>query len=180
LELLGPTLLLPVVLVGAAPIFIYLYAILRWRSGGIGEPGIGSYGLVLYFRTAALLLGVGAVSLLVYILLSAEEHDDMERVCWGILVASVVILGIHVPLGAMLRPEGDCHAATRLFGGGLMGIAGLVVFVALVLFMVTLFEDYRNEEQHIDQLKAFSSWAVCFGLLYFLTARNMARDVRHI
>ena len=180
MNLLGPTLLLPLVLVGAAPIFIYLYAILRWRAGGEGEPGIGSYGLVLYFRTAALLMGVGAVSLLIYGLISDESTSDMERVCWGVLVASVIILGIHIPLGDMLRPEGDNRAVTRLFGGGLMGIAGLVVFAALVLFMVTLFEDSKNDDQRVDQLKAFGSWVVCFGALYFTTAKVMSRAVRGI
>ena len=37
-----------------APLFPFLYVVLRWRSGTGREPGTGTYGALLYFCTVSL------------------------------------------------------------------------------------------------------------------------------
>lgn len=179
---LTSAILLPVVLIGSVPLFIYLYAILRWRSGGGGEPGLGSYGLVLTFRMIALLLVAGALAQLLYAWRSADEHDGMKRVCWGILVASGIFLLIQLPLGFVLRPAAGDDVARRLFGGGLLAVSGLVSFGALLFYMVTAFEKVPDfgSERHDEQMKAAGSWLVCFTLVYIASAAAMSRSARRV
>jgi len=177
-------LIAPLVLLGGIPVFIYLYAILRWRAGGAHEPGLGSYSLVLFFRTIALLLSTGAVSLLVYLLLAKDENDQMMRACWAVLLSSVVFLAVQVYIGGLLRPAGGCIPATRLFGGGLMGIAGAIVFGALVVLFVTLLEKMPDDPESVrferrnDTLKMVGSWLFCFGVLYGCSAKAMSKAIR--
>jgi hypothetical protein len=171
--------LLPVLLIGAVPMFIYVYAILRWRAGSREEPGIGSYSLVLMFRLIALLLGAGALSLLLYAAFSSRDQEELTRVCWPILVASIVFLGIQFLLGSVLGPAQRFVEARRIFGGGLVAISGLVMFAALVALLVTLWEEVPEEtraaEGHADRIKAFGTWLFCFGSIYVTSSVRMAR-----
>jgi hypothetical protein len=177
---LTSAILLPVVLVGSVPLFIYLYAILRWRAGGGGEPGLGSYGLVLTFRMIAFLLVAGAAAQLLYAWRSDGEHDEMVRVCWGLVVAAGIFLLIHLPLGFVLRPAAGDEVARRLFGGGLLAVSGLVSFGALIFYMVTAFEEVPDgpATSHDEKLKAAGSWLVCFLVVYIASAAAMSRSMR--
>jgi hypothetical protein len=184
-SLLTSAILLPVLLVGSVPLFIYLYAILRWRSGGGGEPGLGSYGLVLTFRMIALLLVAGAFAQLLYAWRSEDEHDAMVRICWGLIVAAGIFLLIHLPLGFVLKPAFGDDIARRLFGGGLLCVSGLVSFGALVFYMVTAFEEVpegagRMATGHDERLKAAGSWLVCFLVVYIGSAAAMSRSMRKL
>jgi len=182
-SLLTSAILLPVMAVSAIPLFIYLYAILRWRSGGGGEPGLGSYGLVLTFRMISLLLVAGAVAQLLYAWRSEDDHPTMVRVCWGLIVAAAIFLLIHLPLGAVLRPPSGAAVARRLFGGGLLCVSGMVAFGALIFYMVTAFEDISDSSSrmvasHEDRLKAAGSWLICFLAVYLGSVAAMSRSMR--
>lgn len=181
--LLTSAILLPVMAVSSVPLFIYLYAILRWRSGGSGEPGLGSYGLVLTFRMIALLLVAGAFAQLLYAWRSEDKHPEMVRVCWALIVAAAIFLLIHLPLGAVLRPAAGAQVARRLFGGGLLCVSGMVSFGALVFYMVTAFEEVpeasgRIASGHEDRLKAAGSWLICFLVVYIGSVAAMSRSMR--
>jgi hypothetical protein len=181
-SLLTSAILLPVMVVSSVPLFIYLYAVLRWRSGGSGEPGLGSYGLVLTFRMISLLLVAGAFAQLLFAWRSADEHPAMVRVCWGLIVAAAIFLLIHLPLGAVLRPAVGGDIARRLFGGGLLCVSGMVSFGALVFYMVTAFEEVpdidRMTSSHEERLKAAGSWLICFLVVYIGSVAAMSRSMR--
>jgi hypothetical protein len=182
LPFLTGALVVPLLLFVSVPFFLYVYVVVRWRAGGGGEPGLGSYGLVMAFRMLAFLMGAGAIAQLLYCAMSAEEYEEMMRVCWGILFAAGIFLVLHIPLGMVLRPAGDFAPARRIFGGGLLLVAGMITLGALVLLMVTLSQKVPDrpgaEESHSDQLKAAGSWLACFGLVYVASAVVMARAVR--
>ncbi|HEX5138473.1 MAG TPA: hypothetical protein VFY93_15985 [Planctomycetota bacterium] len=182
-SLLTSAILLPVMAISSIPLFVYLYAILRWRSGGGGEPGLGSYGLVLTFRMISLLLVAGAFAQLLYAWRSGDEHAAMVRVCWGLIVAAAIFLLIHLPLGAVLRPPAGADIARRLFGGGLLCVSGMVSFGALVFYMVTAFEEVpestgRLVSSHEERLKAAGSWLICFLVVYLGSVAAMSRSMR--
>ncbi len=176
-------LLVPIALIGAIPIFIYVYAILRWRAGSAEEPGMGSYSLVLMFRLMALLLGVSSVSLLLYAAMSSNDLDEMTRICWPILVGSLVFLAVQFVVGTALGPPGRFAPARRIFGGGLVAITGIVTLGALIALLVTMWEKVSDEpdsfgaKNHADKLKGFGSWLVCYGSVYLASALRMARAV---
>lgn len=188
LELVTGALVVPLVLAFSVPLFIYLYVILRWRAGGAGEPGLGSYSLVLTFRTLAILLGTGAVATLLYTMLSKDRHEELSRACWGLLLAAAVFGALHIPVGLVLKPNADVTAARRLFGGALLTVPGLICFGALVFFAVSLLEKLpeegtalfeRRAADHREKLKAGGSWLFCFAALYLGWASLMARSARN-
>jgi len=160
------------------PVFPLLYVLIRWRAAGHGEPGIGSYSLVLHFRCAAVLVAVGALAVLTYRLFSVVKGgEDVTRTAWGTLLAAVVFLAIQVPMGAALQPKTDTAVASRTFGGFLLAIAGTIVFAALLWFCVTLLEkvsDY-SMKGHKDMLKMSGSLLVWYAALYCFTAVGMRR-----
>jgi len=184
MEFMGPALLsgmmIPLMIIGSVPLFIYIYALIRWRAGGEEEPGLGSYALVLAFRMIAVLLGVSAIAMMLYIVLSDEDHEEVKRVVNAVFVSAALFLGIQFALAAPLRPGGRFRPARRLFGGGVVGIAGLLTLAAMLASLIVIFQDPETErqiEQHRDMLKAFGSWLVCFGALYVGSSFWMARDV---
>lgn len=184
MEFLTSAFLAPVFLIGAIPLFIYLYAILRWRAGGGEEPGIGSYGLVLTFRLVSLLLATGALSLLFYAAVSKDDQEVMTRVCMPILVGSLIFLAVQYALGLALGPTESFRAARRIFGGGLVAISGMVTFGALIALLVTLWEKPPDLaagydwDVHTERLKGCYCWLICFGVVYLLSFLTMARAVR--
>jgi hypothetical protein len=163
-----------------APIFPLLYVLMRWRAAGHGEPGIGSYSLVLYFRCAAILVIVAAGAALTYEWISEGKADeDVTRTAWGAITACAIFLFAHVPLGNLLAPEGDTTPAARTFGGFLLAFAGSVVFAALLWYFGTLFQKAEGEfrqKQHSDMLKASGSILVWFAGLYGTMAWAMRRE----
>jgi heme A synthase len=187
MEFLAPALMsamvLPLLLISAVPLFIYIYAIVRWRAGTGGEPGIGSYALVLMFRLFAALLGLSAIALLLYAMLSSDEHEDLTRVCWPVLVASLLFLAVQFVIGTTLAPTDRYAVAKRIFGGGFVAVSGFLTFASLVALLVTKWQktpddpDSHAAKQQVDMLKAFGSWLFCFGAVYIASALRMARSV---
>jgi len=177
-------LLLPIALIGAVPIFIYVYAILRWRAGSAEEPGIGSYSLVLMFRLVAVLLAVSSISLLLYEAMSNDDHEEMTRICWPVLVASIVFLAVQFVVGTALGAPGRFAAARRIFGGGLVAVSGIVTFGALIALLVTKWEEVPDEpdsfgaKNHVDKLKAFGSWLAWVHSTAFLMHSLMLSSPR--
>lgn len=173
--------MVPVLLVGAVPLFIYVYAIVRWRAGVGGEPGIGSYALVLMFRLFAVLCGLSALALLLYAAISNDEHEDMTRVCWPVLLSSLLFLAVQFVIGTALAPTDRYAPARRIFGGGLAAIAGLITFGALIGLLVTKWQEVPEhpaaQESRTDMMKAFGCWLVCFGGVYIATALKMAKSI---
>ena len=53
----------------AANTFPLLYVILRWRTAGQGEPGLGTYAAMHYFKNTGLLVALSGVALFIYSLL---------------------------------------------------------------------------------------------------------------
>jgi len=175
--------LLPVMLLGAVPIFIYVYAILRWRAGSREEPGIGSYSLVLMFRLISVLVGLSAFAMLLYAAMSDKDTEELTRICWPLLVASLAFLAVQFVVGAALGPADRFPEARRIFGGGLVAISGIITFVVLAGLLVTLWEDVPDEagsvgaKNHADQLKGFGAWLLCYGAAYLASAVKMALPV---
>ncbi|MFI5402505.1 MAG: hypothetical protein ACHQ1G_06175 [Planctomycetota bacterium] len=174
-------LMVPILLIAGTPLFIYVYAIIRWRAGAGGEPGLGSYALVLMFRLFAVLLGLCALSLLLYSFMSSNDLKEMTRVCWPVLIASLLFLVVQFVVGSALGPGDRFVAARRIFGGGLVAVSGMIMFGALVALLVTYWEEVpddpesRGAKNHTDQIKAFGSWLFCFGTVYLASAVKMAR-----
>jgi uncharacterized BrkB/YihY/UPF0761 family membrane protein len=185
MEFLGPAIfsamILPIMIIAAVPLFIYVYAIVRWRAGVGGEPGIGSYCLVLMFRMFAVLVGLSALSPLVYAMLSSEDLDEMTRVCWPALFASLLFLAVQLVVGAALGPTDRYAPARRIFGGGLVAITGLITFSALVALLVTKWQEVPESEgaarDRTEFMKGCGAWLVCFGSVYLASAMKMARAV---
>ncbi len=175
--------LLPLMLIGAVPLFIYVYAILRWRAGSGAEPGMGSYSLVLMFRLISLLLSASCISLLLYVAMSEEDHDELKRICWPVLVASLAFQLFQWILGLYIGSPDRFVPARRIFGGGLVAISGLVTLGALIALLVTLWERVpENPESfgakgHSDRLVAFGAWLGCYGAVYLISSLRMARTV---
>jgi len=186
MEFLAPALaglMVPLLLIAGTPLFIYIYAIVRWRAGTGGEPGIGSYALVLMFRLFAVLIGLSALSLLLYAMMSDNELEKMTRICWPVLVSSVLFLAVQFVVGTALGPSDRFAAARRIFGGGLVAVTGMITFGALIALLITKWEEVPDEPEsfvvkdHADKVKAFGAWLFCFGVVYLTGAVKMARAV---
>ncbi len=161
-----------------APIFPFLYVIVRWRAAGRAEPGLGSYSLVLFFMSGATLLAATAVSTLVFTFLTDDPDADLQRAMWGVLGASAAFFGLQVLVGRSLSPTEDATAATRVFGGFVMALSGLVVFLGLSTLCIALTVDTetmstRTLDARADIMRASCSALAVFGALYLGSVRSM-------
>ncbi len=161
-----------------APFFPFLYVIVRWRSAGASEPGIGSYGLVLFFACGAVLVGASAIAMLIFGGMSDAAEDEMKRAMWGLLGAASTFLVLQVAIGRAVAPAEQAEAATRVFGGFLMAVAGFVVFASLATFFVAWTMDLdemrdRAIEARSDTMKASGSFLGVFGAVYGMTVASM-------
>ena len=162
-----------------APLFPFLYVVLRWRTDGRAEPGGGTYGALLYFCVASILLAIAGAANLSYGWISTapptDRFEELRRLSWGMFVGSGLFFAINLLLLFLGGARPEWRDARRVFVGFLMVMAGLVTMTVLVLFFITLFErvdldDSNAVIQHGDDLKLYGSWTVYY-LSVFLAAR---------
>ena len=79
-----------------APLFPFLYVVMRWRASGNAHSGIGTLGAVHYFIVmSALLLLAGAANLSYGGVSVTPDKPEMTRISWGVFVSSVVFLVLN-------------------------------------------------------------------------------------
>jgi len=176
-QLLGFVLLFLLV----APLFPFIYVVLRWRSAGAHEPGAGTYAALLYFRTAALLLALAGAANLTYGWISTTPVDEAwTRLSWGLFTGSLAFLALNVGLLRRFGPHPELATARRVFTGFLMVMAGLVAFTAVVMFAVTLFKKAETDAKsalRADELKQYGAWAVYYLAAYLASTWLLTRAV---
>ena len=165
-----------------APLFPFIYMVVRWRSCGAHEPGAGTFAALLYFATAGLLLALAGASNLTYGWFSTTPANEvMTRVSWGMLVGSAAFLGLNTALLVRAGRHPELATAWRIFVGFLMVMAGLVALTALVLLCVTLFQTTKNTEEanlRVDYLKLYASWAGYYLAAYLTSTWWLSRGAR--
>jgi len=167
-----------------APLFPFLYVVLRWRTDGRSEPGGGTYGALLYFSVAGILLATAGAANLSYGWISTapptETFEALRRLSWGMFVGSGLFLALNLALLFMGGARPELRDARRIFAGFLMVMAGLVTMTMLVLFFITLFEKIDPENtgaanQHADDLKLHGSWTAYYLAIFLITEITLAR-----
>ncbi|NRA95794.1 MAG: hypothetical protein HRU14_06245 [Planctomycetes bacterium] len=154
--------------------FPMLYIILRWRSQGSGEPGIGTYAATHYFRGVALLVGVTAIAMLSYAAVSTEGQEDLARLAGGLLTGSVIFFVPH-HLVAMQRHRGEGDPVGRVFTGFILLIAGTFSLVSIMVLLVLLFQEDHSDSPRED-IRVAVSFAWVFSLTYLFLLGRMLRN----
>lgn len=181
-----------VLFVTVTPIFPFLYLVLRMRAEAAGgrEPGTGTYGGLLYFRTAGLLLCVAGAANLSYGWVSTTPVEPaMTRLSWGLFLGSGLFMLLNTFLGRFVHVPRSGREARRVFGGFVMILAGLVAFFAVVMLFITWFEEPGEPvagvsptpaELRADEIKLWGAWTLYFLALYLaavlLLSRSAARE----
>lgn len=166
-----------------APLFPFIYVVLRWRTEGQQEPGVGTYGALLYFRTAALLLVIAGAANLTYGYISTTPIDEeLTRMSWGLFLGSALFMGLNTWLGRFVDVPKPQHAR-RVFGGFLMIMAGLVSLFVLILFFITVFKKVPEDsakaaEVRVDDLKLYGAWSVYYLTTYLTATVLLSRGAR--
>lgn len=164
-----------------APLFPFLYLVLRWRAGAVREPGTGTYGALLYFCTTSFLIALAGAANLTYGAFSTTPvNEELNRLSWGMLAGSLLFLALNGGLLLRFRTGHEFPEARRVFLGFLTILSGLVGFAALVMLCVTAFETVEpgRAELHADDLKLYGSWAAYFVVTYVLAMLRLAKGMR--
>jgi len=165
-----------------APLFPFIYIVLRWRSAGAHEPGAGTFAALLYFRTAGILLALAGAANLTYGWISTTPQDEMlTRISWGMFTGSLAFLGLNLLLLRRFGAHPELATARRVFLGFLMVMAGLVAFTTLVIFSMTLFQATKTDAAaiaRIDDLKLYSCWTAYFLVAYLSATWRLSGGAR--
>ncbi len=176
-----------VLIVVVTPIFPFLYLVLRSRaeSSGKREPGTGTYGGLLYFRTAGLLLCTAGAANLTYGWISTTPIEpELTRLSWGLFVGSGFVMLLNTALGRFVHVPRSGREARRVFGGFVMILGGLVAFFAVVMLFITWFEEPGKAlagqeptpaELRSDEMKLWGVWTVYFLALYHVAVLLLSR-----
>ncbi len=160
-----------------SPLFPFLYLVLRWRQPT--ARGTGTYGALLYFRTAAILLTITGAANLTYGHFSKTPIEpELTRLSWGLFWGSLVFVAINVGLGRLVRVERPVEVR-RVFLGFLMILSGLLAFFSLVmLFIVMAWEVKTNflSMQRSDEILLFGVWTAYFLGTYIGTTVILTRE----
>jgi len=152
-----------------APLFPFLYVVMRWRAPGNGHTGIGTLGSVHYFFVmGALILLAGLANLSYGVISITPDVPEMTRMSRGMALGSFVFLLLNFGLLRMTRDLSDLPDVRRMFVGFFQVMTGLTAFVVLLLLFATWFQEVKTDEAGIvrtDAMKLYGSW-----LAYFLTA----------
>lgn len=164
-----------------APLFPFLYVVLRWRAEGRREPGIGTYGALLYFCTLSFLLFLCGAANLTYGAISVTPiQEELRRMSWGLLFGSLVFLVVNGSLVLRLKMGLEYPEARRIFAGFLTVLTGLVAFAAVIMLFVTLFKRVppgreQAAVERTDEIRLYGVWTGYFLLTYSFTALRMSR-----
>ena len=166
-----------VVLAWVAPIFPFLYVIVKWRGGA---RGAGTHAAMLYFTTVALLLALAGAANLIYGAISVTPVDpEMTRISWGMLAGGLGFCVLNVVLLRWIGPLRDPTDVVRVFVGFVMVIAGMVAMGALIAMMSEIFREAESEmakTARSDQIRMFGVWTLFYLATYLLTTRVLARN----
>jgi hypothetical protein len=164
-----------------APLFPFLYVVLRWRSEGPERRGVGTYGMLLYFCTLGFLLLVAGAANLTYGWVSTTPiRPFLERLAWGMFLGSGLFLLLNGVLLRLVSVRPEWADARRVFLGFLMTVAGMVTLIMILLFGMTLFEKVDPKEaeevaRRADEMKLYGAWAVYYAAVYIVAVVRMAR-----
>jgi len=157
------------VLAVVAPLFPFLYVVMRWRAPGHGHAGIGTLGSVHYFLVMGMLILLAGLSNLTYGHFSTTGIEpEMTRMSWGMTVGSGAFLALNFGLLRMTRDLSDLPDVRRMFIGFFQVITGLAGFTVLLLLFATWFQKVETEAAgilRVDAMKLYGAWVA-----YFLTA----------
>lgn len=165
-----------------APLFPFLYVVMRWRASGNAHSGIGTLGAVHYFIVmSALLLLAGAANLSYGGVSVTPDKPEMTRISWGVFVSSVVFLTLNFGMLRLTRDLSDLPDVRRMFMGFFMVIAGLTAFGALLLFFVAYFQDVSGDDGNVavmrtDAMQLYGAWLAYFLTAYVITTWWMTRS----
>ena len=151
-----------------APLFPFLYVVMRWRAPGSGHTGIGTLGAIHYFIVMAALLLLSGTANLSYGWISVTPVDpEMTRISWGAFSGSLVFLLLNLAVLQFTRDLSDLPDVRRMFIGFFLVIAGLTAFGALLLLCVSYFQEVKEADAEMavlrrDAMKLYGSWVVYF------------------
>ena len=164
-----------------APLFPFLYVVLRWRTEGHERHGVGTYGMLLYFSSLSFLLMVAGAANLTYGWVSTTPIQPLlERLAWGMFLGSGIFLLLNGLLLRLVQVKPEWADARRVFVGFLMTVAGMVTLVMVLLLGMTLFEEVDAEDaqevaRRADELKLYAAWGVFYATTYVVAVLRMAR-----
>ncbi|MDH3591223.1 MAG: hypothetical protein OER88_05055 [Planctomycetota bacterium] len=162
-----------------APLFPFLYLVIRWRAEGRHEAGIGTHGALCYFLQVSVLLLLAALANLTYGWISTTEILPFQtRLSWGMFTSSVVFLVLNTAMLFLQRPSPAWRDLRRVFWGFLMVMTGLVALTTLVLFWVTYYYNPGQEahwEIRADDMKLYGSWCGYFLVTYIASTIALTR-----
>jgi hypothetical protein len=174
----------------AAPVFPFLYVVLRWRVQGRDDRGVGTYAALLFFASASLLVTVaGAANLAYGFISSTPASEELTRISWGMFIGAFAFLVVNRFLMIRFYPVEAHEDARRIFAGFLIIVTGTVSLGVLVMLGVTIFEKVNDAiptavEKHADNLKLYGSWLVFYLVSYLVVTltmmRGAAREIRAI
>jgi len=157
------------VLAIVAPLFPFLYVVMRWRAPGNGHPGIGTLGSVHYFLVMGLLILLAGMANLTYGYFSTTPIEpELTRMSWGMTAGSLAFLALNFGLLRMTRDLSDLSDVRRMFLGFFQVMTGLAAFTVLLLLFATWFQEAEGDKaivERTDALKLYGSWVA-----YFLSA----------
>ncbi|MEM8882793.1 MAG: hypothetical protein AAGD14_01840 [Planctomycetota bacterium] len=159
------------VILAVAPLFPFLYVVMKWRAPGQGHVGIGTLGAVHYFQVLSALILLAGAANLSYGWVSTTPVDPVTtRYSWGMFVGSGLFFLLNLGLQRLTRDLSDLPDVRRMFTGFFLVMTGLTSFAVLLLFFVAWFQEVDAKDENavaerIDAMKLYAAW-----LLYFLTA----------
>jgi len=159
------------VILAVAPLFPFLYVVMRWRAPGHGHVGIGTLGAIHYFLVLSVLVLLAGAANLTYGFVSTTPIDpETRRLSWGMFVGSLLFLGLNFGVLRYTRDLSDLPDVRRMFVGFFQVMAGLTSFGVLLFFFVAWFHEPDPNvedaaELRADALKLYGAW-----ILYFLSA----------
>jgi len=159
------------VILAVAPLFPFLYVVMRWRAPGQGHVGIGTLGAIHYFLVLSLLVLLAGAANLTYGWISTTPVDPVTtRYSWGTFSGSLLFLLLNAVILRYTRDLSDLPDVRRMFVGFFLVMAGLTSFAVLLLFFVAWFHEpdpkvEQAAELRADALKLYGAWMV-----YFLSA----------
>jgi len=159
------------VILAVAPLFPFLYVVMRWRAPGHGHVGIGTLGAIHYFLVLSLLVLLAGAANLTYGGISTTPVDPVTtRYSWGTFVGSALFLVLNLLILSRTHDISDLPDVRRMFVGFFLVMAGLTSFAVLLLFFVAWFHEPDPKlkdaaELRVDAMKLYGAW-----IFYFLTA----------